>query len=65
MSSVSAGAAELRIRDRDEVYRVFYYVRSLQGILVFHAFTKKSRTTPQQELELGKRRLKELLNAEN
>jgi phage-related protein len=65
MGSIAAGAAELRIRDRGGSYRVFYYMKSSRGILVFHAFGKKSRATPQKELELGKMRLKELLNAEN
>lgn len=65
MSSLSPGAAELRIRDRSGSFRVFYYTRSARGILVFHAFVKKTRTTPKSEMELGKRRLKELLDEEN
>lgn len=64
MPSIAPGAAELRIRDRSGIYRVFYYSRSSRGILVFHAFVKKSQVTPQQELNLGKKRLKELLNEE-
>jgi phage-related protein len=42
MISVGRGAAELRIRDSSGVYRAFYYTRSPRGILVFHAFEKKS-----------------------
>lgn len=53
MASIAPGAAELRIRDRAGIYRVFYYVRSARGILVFHAFQKKDRTTPLQEVEKG------------
>jgi phage-related protein len=41
MPSIEPGAAELRIRDRSGIYRVFYYARSPRGILVFHAFGKK------------------------
>jgi phage-related protein len=41
MVSIAPGAAELRIRDRAGIYRVFHYVRSARGILVFHAFQKK------------------------
>jgi phage-related protein len=62
MPSVSAGAAELRIRDRTGIYRVFYYSRSPKGILIFHAFVKKSQATPKHELALGKKRLEELLH---
>jgi phage-related protein len=64
MVSVGAGAAELRIRDSGGIYRVFYYVSSPRGILVFHAFMKKSQATSKHELQLGKRRLKEMLHEE-
>ena len=64
MPSVARGAAELRIRDRSGTYRAFYYTSSPRGILVFHAFAKKTRATAKQEIELGKKRLKELLNEE-
>jgi len=62
MPSIEPGAAELRIRDRSGIYRAFYYTRSARGILVFHAFMKKTRATPTHELHLGKKRLKELLH---
>jgi phage-related protein len=62
--SIEPGAAELRIRDRTGIYRAFYYVRSTRGILVFHAFVKKTQTTPVRELDLGRKRLKELLHEE-
>lgn len=65
MASLAPGAAELRIRDRSGSFRVLYYTRSARGILVFHAFVKKTQTTPKSEKELGKRRLKELLDEEN
>jgi phage-related protein len=61
MPSLVPGTAELRMRDRSGIYRVFYYTRSPKGILIFHAFVKKSRTTPSHELDLGRKRLKELL----
>ena len=64
MSAIASGAAELRIRDKSGIYRAFYYASSPRGILVFHAFMKKTRATPKQELDLGKRRLKELLHEE-
>jgi phage-related protein len=60
--SVDAGVAELRIRDRSGIYRVFYYRQSSRGVLVFHAFMKKTQTTPKHEMDLAKRRLKELLD---
>ncbi len=64
MPSIKPGAAELQIRGRAGIYRAFYYSRSPRGILVFHAFVKKTRATPMRVLDLGKKRLKELLHEE-
>lgn len=62
MPSVSPGVEEMRFRDPAGIYRVLYYTRSSKGILVLHAFTKKTRTTPKSDVDLGKKRLKELLD---
>ena len=61
MPSLHPGAHELRIRDSDGTYRVFYYLKCEAGILVFHAFTKKTQKTPLNEIVLGRKRLKEML----
>lgn len=63
MPVVAAGVSELRVRDEDGIYRAFYYTAAPQGILVFHAFVKKTQRTPPLEIELGRKRLKELLDA--
>jgi len=60
MPVVSDGAAELRLRDKDGIYRVFYVLRHAGAILVFHAFTKKTQATPPRELDLARKRLKEM-----
>jgi phage-related protein len=62
MNSVDTRASEIRIRNRSGSYRVFYYRQSFRGILIFHAFMKKTQATPQRELNLARRRLKELLH---
>jgi phage-related protein len=61
MPSIGVGVSELRITDRAGIYRAFYYMQSPRGILVFHAFMKKSQATPQRELDLARKRWKELL----
>jgi phage-related protein len=63
MPAVSAGVSELRVKAEDGAFRVFYYLASAQGILVFHAFAKKTQRTPPLELDLARKRLKELLDA--
>jgi len=64
MPMVHSGVHELRFRDAGGIHRVFYYVKSWRGILVFHAFTKKTQTTPQPEMMLGQKRLLEMLDDE-
>ena len=62
MPSVGIGVEELRVKDRNGAYRVFYYMKYAQAVLIFHAFIKKTEKTPDREIELGKKRLKEMLN---
>ncbi len=62
MPSVAKGAAELRIKDRSGIYRAFYFTKIASEILIFHAFQKKTQKTPQQEIEIGRKRLKEMLD---
>jgi len=61
MPVLGAGAAELRVRDSAGIYRAFYAVKVVDAVLIFHAFTKKTQKTPDREVELGKKRLKEML----
>ncbi len=64
MPDVFQGAHELRFRDESGIQRVFYYTKSERGILIFHAFTKKTQKTPPGEIGLGRKRLKEMLGYE-
>lgn len=63
MRAVAPGVSELRLRDVSGTYRAFYYLRAQDKILVFHAFQKKTEKTPPRELDLGRKRLQELLYA--
>jgi len=63
MPAISSGVSELRVRSEDGIFRVFYYTASSKGVLVFHAFQKKTKKTPLSEINLAKTRLKELLDA--
>ena len=63
MPAVASGASELRLRGQDSIFRVFYYTAAPQGVLVFHAFVKKTQQTPPLEIGLARKRLKELLDA--
>ena len=65
MPSVAAGVEELRVKDHSGAYRVFYYLRLTDSVLIFHAFAKKTRKTPTREIALARKRLKEMLDEES
>jgi len=68
MPLVAAGTEELRVKDRTGhtgAYRVFYYTRLADSVLIFHAFVKKTRKTPPHEIALAQKRLKEMLDEES
>jgi phage-related protein len=65
MPSVAPGAAELRVKDAGATIRVFYLTKVADLIVVFHAFEKNTQKTPQHEIELGRKRLKEVLDGKD
>lgn len=56
------GLFELRPRGRSGIGRAFYCFVIGKRIVVLHAFIKKSQQTPEHELKLARRRLKEIKN---
>jgi len=62
MPSIAAGVEELRMRDRAGIYRTLYYTKSDRGVLIFHAFVKKTHKTSLQDIGLGRKRMKEMLD---
>lgn len=61
MPSIGRSVHELRLRDRSGTYRVIYVLVRQGDIWLVHAFQKKSQQTSPQNIELAKRRIKELL----
>jgi phage-related protein len=62
MPSIAVGAEEIRVKGKDGIYWAFYYTKDDRGVILFHAFRKKTQKTSYLEIELGKRRLRELIN---
>jgi phage-related protein len=52
---------ELRITGRDGTARAVYVVATGQRLVIVRVFIKKTQKTPQRELELARKRAKELL----
>lgn len=58
MSSIGARCHELRIRDRDQVWRIIYRA-DVDAIVILEVFSKKSRSTPKRVIGDCRRRLRE------
>ena len=56
------GLFELRPRGRSGIGRAFYYFLIGRRAVVLDAFVKKSQQTPDQELKLARKRMKEVLH---
>jgi phage-related protein len=61
MPEISPQVLEIRIFDRSGSYRVLYAIRMGLGILLFHAFHKKSRKTPESDKKTARIRLSAFL----
>ena len=59
MKSVGPGAIEIRIRVLGE-WRIIYVAKFDEGIYVLHAFQKKTQKTRREDIELARRRYREI-----
>jgi phage-related protein len=59
--SIGKGVHELRFRDRAGIYGVIYFLAGRGVIYLLHAFAKKTQKTSSQDIEVAKRRLREVL----
>ena len=60
MPSIGRGVRELRLKDRSGIYRVIYALVAASGVYLLHAFMKKTQATPQHNIEVAKKRLREV-----
>ena len=60
--AMGGGLFELRPRGREGIGRVFYCFVIGQRVVILHAFVKKTPDTPEQELKMAKKRMKEVQN---
>lgn len=54
------GLFELRLKGQEGIARVFYCTVIDQKIVMLHAFIEKSQKTPPNDIEIAKKRLKEV-----
>ena len=59
MATVGSGVREIRIH-HDGQYRVIYVAKIGDSVHVLHAFQKKAQKTRKQDIDIARRRLKEI-----
>lgn len=60
--AMGKGLFELRPKGREGIGRAFYCFLVGRRIIILHAFLKKTQTTPQPELAIARKRMKEVQN---
>ncbi len=60
--ALGSGLFELRPKGREGIGRAFYCYVIGQRVLILHAFIKKTQDTPEQELRIVRKRMKEVQN---
>jgi phage-related protein len=61
MPSIGKGVHELRLKDASGIYRVIYVFVAQNNVWLIHGFKKTTQQTPHKNIELAKKRLKEVL----
>ena len=60
MTTVGVGVYEIRVHTGAE-HRIFHVAKYEEAVHVLHAFAKRTRQTPQREVDLARKRLADLL----
>ncbi len=55
---------EIRLKAQEGIGRVFYCAKIGKRIVMLHSFIKKSQKTPEKELSIARKRLKEVMENE-
>ena len=58
--SLSDGLFELRLKNKEGIGRVFYCTKVGKKIVMLHSFVKKSQKIPKKEIDIARKRLKEV-----
>lgn len=61
MPTVGLGVNEIRVRDATGAFRLIYVARFVEAVYVLHAFQKKARKAPAADIELARKRFRELV----
>ncbi len=59
---VGPGTQEIRINLEDGWYRIMYVAKFSEAVYVLHSFKKKTNQTSQRDVDIAKKRYKEVIN---
>lgn len=57
------GLFELRLKGQEGIARVFFCALVGRRVMMLHSFIKKTQRTPQREMEVARKRMKEVKHA--
>jgi phage-related protein len=52
---------EIRIKDHQNIHRIFYFAFTGRRLVLLHGFTKKTDKTPQREIDIAENRMKDFI----
>ena len=61
--AMGGGLFELRLKSAEGIARVLYCITVGRRIVVLHQFVKKTARTPRREVQIARRRMKDLSHA--
>lgn len=61
MSSIGTGVREIRVRDESGAFRVLYVAKFDDVVYVLHCFQKKTQATAKRDIDLARKRFRELI----
>ena len=61
VGSLGSGLYEIRAKGKEGIGRSLYCMAQGREIVILHSFVKKTQKTPKKELDIAKKRMKEVL----
>ena len=64
MRSIGQGVREIRIRDESGAFRAIYLAKLADAVYVLHCFQKKTEQTSDRDIELARKRFRDLMRTQ-
>ena len=61
MQTIGLGVFELRLKGKDGIYRIIYFLKKADAIYFIHGFKKKTQKTPKKNVDLARKRIRRLI----